>query len=324
MTLPVKMVVPSDRRPVWRHGIIQVMVGRACDQACFHCTQGSNLAGKPVVMTPDEFETAIRSLGFGVPGQAPYFGVVGTFGGNPATSPHFESYCEILRAHVPYEQRGLWCNHPRGKGNLCRITFNPAHSNLNVHLDDHAAREFRRDWPECARYLKGADEDSTHGAPFVAMRDVIPDESERWKLIGDCDVNRYWSALVGVVPGRGLRAYFCELAYAQAALHAGADDADDWPDTGLPAEPGWWRRPLADFEAQVRLHCHSCGIPLRRPGQKAIGGEREEFSETHRAIARPKTRDRPVEIVESIGTIARPARPSTQYLPGVTPGYQGA
>lgn len=315
------LVAPSQRRPAYLGGILQIHVTRACDKSCFGCTQGSNLGGKPVVMTPDEFEAAVRSLGFG--GDDPYFGVVGVFGGNPALSPHFDAYCEILRSHVPLPQRGLWCNHPRGKGREMARTFWAPHSNLNVHLDAAAYDEFARDWPESAPYLKGHEEDSVHGPPFVALKDVEPDEERRWAMIADCDVNRYWSALIGVVPGRGLRAYFCELAYAQAALHAGADDADDWPDTGMEVAPGWWRRPMADFEAQVNLHCHACGIPLRRPGQGAITGEFEEFSETHRAIARPKAKGRAVSFVESIGTVERPARPATQYLPGTTPGYKG-
>jgi hypothetical protein len=267
------------------------------------------------VMTPDEFDTAVASL-------EGYWGVVGVFGGNPTVSPHFEDYCRILRARVPFEQRGLWSNHPRDKGKIARITFNPRHSNLNCHMSGEAYDEFARDWPESVPYLKGRDEDSVHGPPFVALKDVVEDEAERWRLIGSCDINRFWSAAIGVVPGRGLRAYFCEIAYAQAALHAGADDAADWPDTGLEVVPGWWKKPMADFEAQVRQHCHSCGIPLRRPGQLAIGGDREEFSETHSAIARPKVRGRAVELVTIGGMMGRPDRPATEYLPHVTPGYR--
>lgn len=308
-----RMVPPGQKRPVWRGGIIQLMVTRACDLSCHACTQGSNLAGKPALMSPDDFERAVLSL-------EGYWGVYGTFGGNPAVSPYFEDYCRLLRAHVPFEQRGVWCNHPRGKGAHMRITFNPRVSNLNVHLSAEAHDEFARDWPECVPYLKGLDRDSMHGPPFVAMKDIEPDEGKRWNMIASCDVNQFWSAAVGIVPGRGLRAYFCELAYAQAALHA---DDPDWPDTGLEAVPGWWRRPMADFEAQVNLHCHACGIPLRREGQLAIGGQREEFSETHRSIARPKVRERPVEFITLGGIVSRPERPATQYLPGVTPGYKG-
>jgi len=316
--MPKTMVPPSQRRPVWRGGIIQLMVTRACDLSCHHCTQGSNLTGKPVVMTPDEFEQAVVSL-------RGYWGVFGVFGGNPTLSPHFEEYCKILRAHVPFEQRGLWCNHPRGMGKVARVTFNPKHSNLNCHLSSEAHAEFSRDWPESIPFLKGLDTDSVHGAPFVAMKDVIPDEAERWALIGKCDVNQFWSAAIGVVPGRGLRAFFCELAYAQAALHATNPDWDGtgqpMPDTGLEVVPGWWRKPMADFESQARLHCHACGIPMRRPGQSAVGGDHEEFSETHRWIARPKTKGREVQFVAISDMIERSGRPATQYLPGVTPGY---
>lgn len=311
-----KMVLPSHKRPVWSHGICQIQVTRACDLSCFSCTQASNLAGKPVIMTPDEFETAVKSLGFGVPGQPKYFGIVGCFGGNPALSPYFEDYCRILRALVPFSRRGIWCNHPKGKGKLMKITFNPATSNLNTHMSQEAYDEFARDWEESVPYLKGLDRDSVHTSPWVAMMDVEPNEAKRWDMIASCDVNRWWSSLVGKVPGRGLRAYACEIMYTQAVMHA---DDPDWPDLGLPVEPGWWTKPLKDFEAQFRWHCHRCGIPLRRPGQLAIGGEREEFSETHRSIARPKVRDRPVEIVETIGLVSRPARPATEYLPGTTP-----
>lgn len=77
---------------------------------------------------------------------------------------------------------------------------------------------------------------------------------------------------------------------------------------------------MAAFESQVRFHCHNCGIAMNRPGQLAIGGEVEEFSETHRHIARPKVKGRAAEIVESIGPVPRrPDRPATDYLPGTTP-----
>jgi len=314
--IPSTMVPPGQRRPgIWRGGVLQIVVTRSCDLACHHCTQGSNLAGRPALMTVEQFDEACASLDG-------YFGVVGMFGGNPATHPRFDELCRIMRARFPYEQRGLWCNNLRGKGAHARITFDPAHSNLNCHLDPDAHDEFRRDWPESAPYLKGLDQDSIHSSPWVAMRDLIADESERRRLIGECDVNRWWSAAVGVFRGK-LRAYFCEVAYSQAALHA---DNPDWcgtgesiPDTGLEVVPGWWRRPMADFALQVETHCHACGIPMRRPGQLAVGGKREEFSETHRWIARPKAKERPVQVIESIGAAERPDRPATEYLPGTTP-----
>lgn len=269
------------------------------------------------MMTPDQFDTALASLDG-------YFGVVGMFGGNPAMHPQFDELCRIMRARVPFERRGIWCNNLRGKGAHARITFNPRHSNINIHLDSAAADEFRRDWPEVAPFIKGEADDSIHSSPWVSPRDLGVPEDERWRTISRCDINRHWSALIGVVRGE-LRAYFCEIAYAQAALHA---DNPDWrgtgkpmPDTGLPVTPGWWRLPMEAFAHQVETHCHECGIPLRREGKLAIGGDAEEYTETHRWIARPKVKDRPTQLVTIQGIPERRERPSTEYLPGTTPGY---
>lgn len=89
--IPKTMIAPSQRRPaVYRGGIIQIHVTRACDLSCAHCSQGSNLAGKPVMITPDEFDQACASL-------ETYWGVVGMFGGNPTMHPHFDVLCEIMR-----------------------------------------------------------------------------------------------------------------------------------------------------------------------------------------------------------------------------------
>src|SRR5678815_405006 len=115
-----KMVAPGTRRPgKYREGVIQIHVTRACDKACFNCTQLSNLGGKTEFMSPEHFAQAVESL-------RGYFGVVGVFGGNPAMSPHFVEYCRILRdSWVPFNQRGLWCNNPISIDKACaaRLTF---------------------------------------------------------------------------------------------------------------------------------------------------------------------------------------------------------
>lgn len=336
--IPPTMVVPSmRRRRIFEpyQGVLQIMVTRACDLSCFGCTAGSNLRTSPATMTPDQFEAAIRSLGF--PDEGHYFGIVGVFGGNPASSRYFEDYCRILRDLVPFPQRGLWCNNLLGKGKVARETFDPRHSNINVHLEQDAYDEFRRDWPEALdarreHTTEGLTVDAVHGSPWVGMRDQeslsFPDGSvrentpeNRLELIGDCDINKHWSAMICLVRGE-LRGFFCEIAGHMAAMHG---DNPNWagtgqpmPDVGLPVEPGWWRRPLVDFADQVRQCCHNCGVPMRRPGQKAIGGEREEFSETHRFIARPKRKGREVAFISSESLGAR-SRPATEYLKGVTP-----
>lgn len=300
------MVAPGMKRPgIWRNGVMQISIIRSCDKACFGCTQGSNLRGKPMAMTPDQFKTAVDSL-------EGYFGVVGIFGGNPASHPHFAEICEILRdSWVPFEQRGLWCNHPKGKGAIMRETFNPAVSNLNLHLDQSAYEEFARDWPECEKVLKGHDTDSRHSPVYVAMKDVIDDESKRWDLISKCDINRHWSAYIGTFRGE-LRAWFCEIAGAMSRIH---QEDPNYPDTGIPVTPGWWKKPMTEFAHQVRKHCHDCGIPLRGYGSLAVNGEFEQVSKTHVDVYLPKIKGREVQLVGSIGEIdAHKLNKATDYI----------
>lgn len=298
------MKSPRDRRQVWRGGVLQIWTTRACDRSCFGCTQGSNLAGKPEFITPDQFRVACESL-------KGYFGVIGVFGGNPSIHPQFDELCKIMRGTVPWEQRGLWSNHPRGKGKTCRITFNPAYSNLNVHQSQEAYDEFARDWPECRPYLKGLDSDSRHSPPFVAMKDVIQDEAERWKLISNCDINQNWSAMICVFRGQ-LRGYFCEIAASQAMLH---QHEPDYPDLGVPIVPGWWNQGMEVFQEQVKKHCHDCGIPLR--GHGALANDEsgtEQVSETHRAVYEPKRKGRKVEVVTELIQLGSPLKRTTDYI----------
>ena len=305
-----KMYAPGTKRPGKRPpgGVIQIHVGRACDKACFNCTQGSNLGGVSQFMTPKQFEQACFSL-------KDYFGTVGVFGGNPALSPHFEEYCKIIDKHIPFYRRGLWCNKPFGKGQFMRGTFNPKVSNLNCHLDMEAYNEFKRDWPESIPFGHRHQDDSRHSPVFVAMKDVIDDESKRWELISDCDINKHWSAMIGVFRGE-LRAWFCEIAGAQSILH---QNNPDYPDTGHEVDPDWWRKPIADFAHQVRKHCHDCGVPLRGYGELACSTDpnsKEQCSETHADIYKPKKTKRKVEIVMTLEQLESKALTFTQYLQG--------
>lgn len=358
-----RMIAPGTKRPgKYMEGVIQICVTSVCDKACYHCTQGSNLSRRPWFMTPEQFEEAVLSL-------QGWWGVYGVFGGNPCTSPDFDEYCAILRKHVPNkEQRGLWSNNLLGHGSVCRETFSARHSNLNVHLDQAAYTEFKRDWPEC--HPVGLTQDSRHSPTMVALRDVlrvacpecggnggehscgcdepdcdvfttclkcgnkdhrqlvssqppvstIYDESLAWELISGCDINKHWSAMIGVFRGQ-LRAWFCEVAGAQAMLH---QDEPDYQDTGIGLHHGkcmvstaegdeemsWWQLPMRAFTNQVRKHCHDCGVPLRGHGELAMAGAegKEQVSETHRGVYKPKRRLRKVELVvlrDQLGSVPR-------------------
>ena len=293
-----KMKAPGDKRPTWRHGVIQVHVTRACDLSCIGCTQGSNLAGKPVIMPVDQFREACESL-------EGYFGVVGMFGGNPTMHPQFEELCKVMQETVPFEQRGLWSNNLRGYGKLCRETFNPAVSNLNVHTATNAYEEMKRDWPECKPIgLK----DSRHSPPYVALKDIedLTDE-KRWELINNCDINQYWSAMLCSVNGE-LKAYFCELAGAQAMLH---NDSS----TGLTPKKGWWKLPIEAFDNQIRKHCFDCGVPLKGIGDLAVEGKVEYVSKTHLPIYKLKRpQNKEIRVVSKLSDLDGFVPRATDYI----------
>lgn len=286
---------------------MQIWVTRACDQACIGCTQGSNLKGPYGYITPEQFEQACVSL----MSPTQYFGVVGMFGGNPCVHPQFDVLCEIMRVHIPYCNRGLWSNNLMGHGQVCRDTFNPAYSNLNVHMSQDAYDEIKRDWPEANP--KGL-EDSRHSPPYVAMRDMEDmTDAERWELIGGCDVNQKWSALIGVFRGQ-LRGWFCELAGAQAMLH---ESERDYPDTGVAVKPGWWNRPISGFDLQVRKHCFDCGHPLRGSGDWATTGTLEQVSKTHENVFKLKhPAGKRVQLVTKRSELGGHVATATKYLPG--------
>lgn len=339
-----KMVAPGTRRPgkfgsggnPAGGGVIQILVTHSCDKACVNCTQASNTVAPRWEMDPDQFEQACLSL-------KGYFGVVGVFGGNPATSTQFHRYCEILRAHFPKEQRGLWCNNPLtlDKAAEMRRTFNPAVSNLNCHMDVRAYTMFKQGWPESMPF--GHNKESSHSPPWVAMTDVdrLPvfdakhnkvgemdnTEPNRLKLIADCDINQHWSAGIGVFRGE-LRAWFCEIAMAQSIRH---QHEPEYPDTGYPVighgtvgdlcgipnhGKKWWELGMVMFAEQVRKHCHECGVPLRGHGAIALTDPtaKEQVSKTHIAVYRPKPKSRAVELVTTLDQLGAPVKMTTRYL----------
>lgn len=289
-----------DKKPAG--GVVQIHLTRACDNACFGCTQGSNLNGKCSFISLENFELACKSL-------KNYFGTVGVFGGNPALHPRFPEICEILASNIPFERRGVWCNNPRGHGRTMRETFNPSCSNLNVHLSREAYDEFKRDWPESRPF--GLHDDSRHSPPYVAMQDVVHDESERWDMISNCDINQYWSAMICEIHGE-LRGFFCEIAGAQSILH---QYDDGYPDLGVSVSDDWWKAGMEDFSRQVDYHCHACGVPLRGHGALACGSnEIEQTSETHLGIYNPKKKDRLVELVTCRDQLGDTVEKSTDYM----------
>lgn len=313
-----QMIPPSQKRPsIWRQGIIQVWITRACDRACYGCTQGSNLGGKPDMITLDNFEQAVSSL-------TEYFGVVGIFGGNPAVHPKFPQICEILTKYIPFQQRGLWCNHPKGHGHLMAKTFNPYCSNLNVHESQEAFDEFKRDWPESRPF--GLESDSRHSPVFGSMIELGMTEEERWDKIVKCDINKYWSAMIGQFRGEP-RAWFCEVAGSQSMLMQNqpcpvcetgcemCDNTGKYPDTGLKVVKNWWKESIVQFSNQINFHCHRCLVPMKGYGQLANSStEHEQTTKLYVPIFKPKVIGRKVDVISSVQELGKPLTRSTDYV----------
>ncbi len=270
------MKTPAAQRWDGHHRgvVLQVKWTNACDLDCRACTAGVGLAKKHKrvwFMSPDQFRTALQSL-------KGYQGVVGAFGGNPCIHPQFEEMCQVFREEFPDKtQRGLWSNRLFGHGAIARETFHGPHSNLNVHQNREAFDEIRRDWPEANPF--GHNQPSMHGSWWTAMADLVPDEAERWKLIGQCWINQTWSAEITVIKGQ-LRAFFCEFAATMAEY----DDLKGREDLGLPVVPGWWNHSIDFYGDQIRRYCHECGAPLNPQKIEDLGGGAEDFTATHSQV----------------------------------------
>ena len=159
-------------------------------------------------------------------------------------------------------------------------------------------------------------QDDMGDCPVCRGSKTVPDESRIWELISNCDINQHWSAMIGVFRGE-LRAWFCEVAGAQAMLH---QDEPDYPDLGFDlvrttaiSEPKhnfnpdnvrsipWWQLPMSQFKDQVRKHCFDCGVPLRGYGELAQSADgTEQVSQTHADLYKPKKKDRKVQVVTDL------------------------
>lgn len=289
-----KMVPPSAKRPgKWMQGVMQIHLTRGCDLACSNCTQGSQFSGKIHFMTLENFELACQSL-------KDYFGLIGIFGGNPAMHPKFPQICEILRSYFPKEKCGIWSNNPFGHATIMRQTFNPAMSNLNVHLKREAYDAFKRGWPESHPF--GLEQDSRHSPVHGELVSLIPETTSQWDMISNCDINRHWSAMIGQFRGAA-RGWFCEVAGGQAMLR---QDDPEYPDTGVPitcshcngkgivtdetegviqcptcSGVAWWQQPMQAFKHQVSQHCSNCLVPLRGVGHLAVKDRTTTVTESY-------------------------------------------
>jgi len=262
-----KMKAPGDERGKACYGVMQLAITSHCDGGrCSNCTQ--LLAYRqPRHMRLENALAAIDSV-------ADYPGVIGIFGGNPCLHPDFEKISRHLAEVIPdRRRRGLWTNNMNGHGDLIGEVY--GYYNINVHGNVGAAAAVRRDLPGVTVWGERAGE-SVHGAVLPDLAAVLPSEADRWALIAECDVNQRWSPAIVELGGRA-KGFFCEVAAAWADVCGHR--------SGVKIAPGWWRRPMADFAAQVDRYCHGCGVPLRMAGRPdsdrkddVTAGEREQMA----------------------------------------------
>lgn len=253
------MLTPADKLASRRNDIIQIEITRKCDLFnCSNCTRLlpfrgiGGLAHDPWEMSLESFRKAVESV-------AGWPGVVALFGGNPCSHSKFPEVARILAEIIPNQrQRGLWTNNLLGQGVVAREVFWPhGRFNLNCHANEKAAALFDY-WLPGIRVV--GHEPSRHGPVLLDYRDLGISDEEWIEHREACDINRNWSGAIVQRNGEPV-AYFCEVA---AAL-----DGARGKDHGVPAVPGWWQRPIADFAGQIAGCCdRGCGVPLRGLGHQ--------------------------------------------------------
>jgi hypothetical protein len=246
------MRTPHDKLLRGLNDIIQIDVTRRCDLfTCSNCTRLLPYRRDVRDMSLDVFRRAVDSV-------ADWPGVVALFGGNPCAHPEFPELCRILAERIPPGRRGLWSNHLLGQGAVAQATFTGGRLNLNAHGNQAAAADFERWFP--GKRIPGTDRGvSWHGAILVDWRDLGLSPEEWANLRETCPINHSWSAILQEQDGQPV-AYFCEVAGAIDAVVGGRN--------GIPAVPGWWRKPITAYYQQVANGCdRGCGVPLRLAGQ---------------------------------------------------------
>ncbi len=245
--------------PIGQMKLVQIVLNNFCEHNCCHCSQMIPFQTKRYNMSLEQIEEALISL------QA-YPGHIGFFGGNPLLHPQFSEACELLRKYVPVKlRRELWCS---GKNydkyqNTIKETFYDEAVAYNAHEENQPC------W---------------HQPVQMAIDEVIEDKELMRRIIDNCWVQQRWSS---AITPKG--AYFCEIAAARAHLTGSPE--------GIPVEDGWWKRPLVDFEYQIRELCKQCSACLPMP-MKA--NDKQEWDDVSPKNMRESKRPCKVYDIESL------------------------
>lgn len=213
--------------PTAHQKLIQITVTHKCPFSCCHCSQLVPHQPDPFVMPLDEVEKALQTL-------VDYPGHIGLFGGEPLLHPQFREICKLYQKYIPVKaRRELWTMGANwGKyEDIIKETFYEELIAYNEHEENQPC------W---------------HQPVQIAIEEVIENKNLMRKIIDNCWVQQRWSS---AITPKG--AYFCEIAAARAHLTGSPE--------GIPVEEGWWKRPLSDFEYQIRELCKQCSACLPMP-----------------------------------------------------------
>ena len=232
-------------RPPKEMGIICIDITNKCDLACSNCTRLLANQDHFWDMSLENFEKACISL-------KDYQGLVILIGGNPCMHPKFKTICEIFTKLRPEKKkRGLWTNNFFKHEKISLETFGKF--NLNTHGDSRAEKSLKN-FEFQNVYHPG---NSEHAPILTAIKDLIKNKDEMWKIISNCDVNKNWSA--SIVENKGkLRAYFCEVA-ASFDLARGTDN-------GIEVTDNWWKNEIKLYSDQIKHFCPGCGVSAKLSG----------------------------------------------------------
>lgn len=245
------MLAPIDKITNRGNDIIQLVITRTCDKQCSNCTQ-------LLPFRRDVREMSLECVEEALVATANWPGVIACFGGNPCTHSRFADVCKLFQKHIPDQsRRGLWTNNLLRHGDIAKETFWPkGRFNLNVHGSDEAAAAMQEHLPGIEIFGRKTSE---HGGMLHHYADYGY-TYEQWAAKREkCPINQNWSA--GIYQGADGHpyAYFCEVAGSLSAIRG--------EDNGLRVTLDWWKRPMADFQDQVRTCCdRGCGVPLNLKG----------------------------------------------------------
>lgn len=214
-------------QPIYNAWCVQIDITNHCFLSCLYCSRYNRhlRADQRRHMTIEQVEAALDSL-------KAWPNKIGIIGGEPLLHPDFPLITKMIRMRFPPEKMGLWTS--GGKN------FKEYAPYINRTFTLGGCNEHK---PEQLKTCR-------HQPLTIAIKDVVPDNVLRAKLIDDCWVQRTWCPTIN-----HFGAYFCEVAAAQDVLLNEGKHA--WP-----VEPEWWRKTPKQFQDQVDIFCNNCGMAI--------------------------------------------------------------